>query len=246
MLTIAPLLLAFLEDVMEPRGLIGQEIRCYRNLVRVLEICSFGPRKAAEHCAELRQTIVDHHNDYRELYPDFIKPKFHSMLHIAENVEFLGLLLSCFVTERKHRVVKRAGLWTFRNYEHTLTANVVQSEIERLKAGPLFAIESLGPTTTRSGIATSTVASFPFGEVRKGDLVACRGRRIVQVERFWSNGDEIIAHARPLVHTDEPRWWTPPVDEFVFVSSSELVRAVTWLEKGGRYRVILPPAGLGF
>ena len=246
LLAIAPRMLAFLEDVMEPRGLLADETRCYRLLVRILQICSFGPRKGAEHKAELRQAIIDHHTDYRKLYPSFIKPKFHAMMHVPENVDYLGVLMSCFVTERKHRLVKRCALWTFREYEHTLIADVVLQELERLRDGPVFEVESLGPSTTHCGIETSTTASFPFGIASKGDFVACRGRRIVQVERFWCNGVGIVAHGRPLVPTDDPRWWLPPTDEVVFVASDAFVGAVTWFMKGGRFRVVLPPDGLGF
>ena len=110
MLDLAPLLLSFLEDVMAPRELLVEHTQCYKALVRILEICTMGPRKGAARSVELRQSIIDHHALYRRLYPDFIKPKFHQLLHVPENAEQLGVLLSCFVNERKHRSIKSAAL----------------------------------------------------------------------------------------------------------------------------------------
>ena len=49
LLDLAPLLLAFLEDVMAPRDLLVEHARCYKLLVRILYICTMGPRQAASH-----------------------------------------------------------------------------------------------------------------------------------------------------------------------------------------------------
>jgi hypothetical protein len=38
---------------------------------------------------------------------DWMTPKFHWLLHLAEALQRLGLLLNCFVLERKHRIAKR-------------------------------------------------------------------------------------------------------------------------------------------
>ena len=83
---------------------------------------------------ELKRCIDEHHELYKRLYPEYIKPKWHHMLHMPEDVADLGLLLSCFVTERKHRSVKRAALWTLRHYDHTLIADVVYREMENMRS----------------------------------------------------------------------------------------------------------------
>ncbi len=38
---------------------------------------------------------------------EFCHPKFHWLVHLARELEHFGILLSCWVHERKHRMVKR-------------------------------------------------------------------------------------------------------------------------------------------
>ena len=45
LLDFAPLLLAFLQDVAAPRGLLPDETRCYSLLVRILQLCTMGARR---------------------------------------------------------------------------------------------------------------------------------------------------------------------------------------------------------
>ena len=133
LLALVPLLLAFVEDFIVNRGIMLEHYRCYKLLAHILAITTCGPRGGAQRSRELGQSIIEHHTLYRKLYPEFIKPKFHHLLHLEENIDQIGFLLSCFVTERKHRSVKRAGLWTFSKYEHTLVADIVHRDIDRLR-----------------------------------------------------------------------------------------------------------------
>ena len=94
---------------------------------------------------------------------------------------------------------------------------------------------------------TSNVASFSFGEVHKGDLVACRGRRILNVDRFWDLDDAIAVQGRLLHATGNPAMWHPATESGVaFLESRELVHALAWASVGDLLRVVLPPSGLGF
>ena len=247
LLDLAPLLLAFLEDVMAPRDLLVEHTRCYKLLVRILHICTMGPRQAASHLVEFRQSILDHHAMYRVLYPTFIKPKWHQLLHVPENIQSLGMSLSCFTQERKHRCVKAVGLWAFRNYETTVLADVVRYDIERICDGSLFLRESLIAPVRHLGFDTSNTAALACGEVRKGDLVACRGRRILDVHRFWQHDDSIFVQGAQLVATDGPVLWShEQAPSIVFLQSLDVIDIAAWAHEGERLRVVLPPAGLGF
>jgi hypothetical protein len=59
---------------------------------------------------EIQQMIIAHNKRFAKLYSQHIKPKFHQLLHIPEDATRVGKLLSCLVTERKHRQTKAAGL----------------------------------------------------------------------------------------------------------------------------------------
>ena len=230
LLDFAPLLLAFLQDVVAPRGLLPDETRCYSLLVRILQICTMGARRGASKVDELRRCIDEHHEIYKRLYPGYIKPKWHQMLHIPEDVADLGLLLSCFVTERKHRAVKRAALWTFRHFDHTLIADVVYREMENMRSSSdLFCKESLISPVDVHGMEASNRAHFVFGEVHKGDLLACRGGRIIEAHRFWRQSGSIVAQGRPLVPTERNTHWRKAASGVVFCH-----RVTSWRSWRGR------------
>ena len=247
LLDLAPLLLAFLQDAIAPRDLLVDNVRCYSLLVRILQICTMGARRGASFVDELRRCVDEHHALYKRLYPSAIKPKWHQMLHIPDDAADLGLLLSCFVTERKHKTVKRAAVWTFRHYDHTLIADVVYRELENLRSSTvLFSKESLISPVAVHDMEASNNASFVFGEVRQGDLVACRGGRIMEAQKFWGKSNSIVAQGRPLVATERGTHWRKATSGIAFVPSNDLVAVVAWAQQGDTLRIILPSRGLGF
>eukprot|EP00959_Pyramimonas_sp_CCMP1952_P358253 7501357-Pyramimonas_sp.AAC.1 len=60
-----------------------------------------------------------HGDMFIRLYPAAARPKFHQALHLLENMRYVGKWLSCFVTERKHRITKRCALYVFRHIDNT-------------------------------------------------------------------------------------------------------------------------------
>ena len=247
LLGLAPLLLAFLQDAIVPRGLLVDNVRCYSLLVRILQICTMGARRGASFVDELRRCIDEHHALYKRLYPNAIKPKWHHMLHTPEDVTDIGLLLSCFVTERKHKTVKRAAVWTFRHYDHTVIADVVYRELQNLRSSTfLFSKESLVSPAAVHGMEASNTASFVFGEVCKGDLLACRGGRIIEAQKCWCQSNSIVAQGQPLIATGRCTHWRKATSGIVFVPSNDLVAVVAWAPQRDELRISLPPLGLGF
>ena len=113
-------------------------------------------------------------------------------------------------------------------------------------AACLFNRESLISPADVHGMEASNRASFVFGEVQKGDLLACRGKRIIEVHRFWRQSDSTAAQGRPLVATERDTHWRKAASGVVFLPSSDLVAAVAWAPQGGVLRIVLPPRGLGF
>ena len=249
-LDLLPLLLSFLEDAVAPRDICGDNIRCFKLLVRIVEICTRGPRRAAMCVEELRQTIVDHHTLFKKLYPAHIKPKFHQLMHIPENISHMGLLLSCFVTERKHRSVKRSALWTFRNFEYTVVSDMLNRflvQVEKENVYSHIALTSargvLGP---EFDVDTSVVMRLYCGEVRRGDVIVAKGKVVFSVAKFWRVGETFAVQGTAHHATDNARVWQSS-GRLSLVHANDIVCAVTWASAGdGRFRVILPPSGLGF
>ena len=247
LLALAPLLLAFLEDNIVNRGIMLEHYRCYKLMVQILAITTCGPRGGAQRSRELGQSIIEHHELYRRLYPDYIKPKFHHLLHVEENINHIGLLLSCFVTERKHRSVKRAGLWSFRHYEHTLIADIVSRDIERLTGEDLrHETRMLNPKEI-IGYRTSIAVHLPCGEVQHGDIIAYRGKQVVEVQRFWCTPDstDIVLQGLSLIGTDIDSKWRRGSEAF-FAPVDGIVKAVAWAQHGDVLRIVTPPSGFGW
>ena len=114
LMSIVPTILCFLEDIVMPIVKHDTAWSCWELLVDILGILSSGADYGLQHLELLEKWIVEHHKLYLELYDlASVKPKWHHMLHLAKLYARLNKIISCFVTERKHRAVKRRALYVF-------------------------------------------------------------------------------------------------------------------------------------
>ena len=186
-----------------PKALGKVDNSWFTALRRILEILCKGPEKSLQHVRLLRESIVDHHVLFATLYPSGVRPKLHQALHIPENMQSLGALLSCFPTERKRRTVKSAALHVFRHYEHTVLLDMLNVHIDYFSDETVYEEMCLRPPLRRwqhEGLALlrSETAQLPCGEVRKGDLVLCRNGEVAEVLAFWTSAGVQIATAQLL------------------------------------------------
>ena len=172
-------------------------------------------------------------------------------MHVHQNGVHLGKVLSCFVTERKHRAIKSAGTWTFRNYEHTLLRQVLHDQTEAMADGTIFAEQCLlrhsKQAVDRAEVFSASSASLLCGQVHRNDVVVLRGGAVVDVRGFWAlrlPSADVFAKVSRLSSTPTPTVWVRDGsvgDELVPVC--DIVRPVVYAEHaGGRVR-ILHPAG---
>ena len=157
----------------------------------------------------------------------------------------VGRLLSCFVTERKHRITNRAALYVFRNFEATVVEDFINKQVHELREGSLFKAKVLiEPSTVEIGgytLRTSVAAMLACGEVHRGDIVATRQHRVGRVSQFWEDGDGSIILAIVVYPP------APGVDSFLvgeslaFVADNDIVRAVIWCERSPGLIRIVPP-----
>ena len=70
--------------------------------------------------------------DWRQI----MHPKFHWLVHLPQYLQRWGVLLSCFVHERRHRILKRYADNTqnTRTYERTLLSEATSHHLASLKA----------------------------------------------------------------------------------------------------------------
>jgi hypothetical protein len=250
MLSIIPIILCFLETAL-PDNVLAENVRCFTLLWMIVGLCSMGADDATHYVELLRRLIGEHAKLFANLYPTAVTPKFHHLLHIPDNVIFLGKLLSCFVTERKHRFTKRAALFVFRHVDNTVLNTIVTNQCEAMKGnkGSLFSEVFLVPPIKRvciNGIEflEAVQAALPCGAVRRGDIVSLKTGDIGEVDHFWSNSDQTNIVVRLMVfHADpeDPTSLDVSMPTTKVVDIDEILDGVMWANRGDhRIRIILP------
>ena len=97
---------------------------------KVVGICFMGSDDAVEHSVLLQELIGRYIGLFVKLYPKSAVPKLHQLMHLIDNIAYLRKLLSCFVTERKHRATKRAALFVFRHIDNTVIKDCDENNCE--------------------------------------------------------------------------------------------------------------------
>ena len=191
LLTLVPILLSFLEVTVAPMGVMGRHIESFRLLDRLLKLFSIGAEGAALHLELIERTIVQHAAIFEVVHNSVIKPKAHHIFHLPDHIKNTGKLLSCFVTERKHRSVKQIANHVFRNFENTLVRDMLNSQLEKATDRNLYVIEYLcNPRLVHAddcddmAVATASRAQLRCGLVCTGDLVMTVDRSVGEVCSF--------------------------------------------------------------
>ena len=198
----------------------------------ILGLLATGPDEAPHHCELLRQNMSALHALHSKLSDDF-KPKMHHMHHIVDGMQWLGKLLSCFVTERKHRHVKDSALHVFRHLEHTVLYDVVNKQCQQMLEGvELFKEQFLERPCDVPGVPNlrrSTRAVLKCGGLYVGDVVYTAACTCGRVRMFYEYRDEMLVHLS-LYHSvaGAPDVFDERLSEDTFVDTREVVDACTW------------------
>ena len=252
LLSIVQLLVAFLLDTFTRPCEFDAHIECFVTLWQLLGVCSLGPVDAVPHVDLLRKLIEKHGALFVTLYGQHVKPKFHHLLHVTENVEFLGRLLSCFVTERKHRQTKRTAVWHFRHIDNSVLTDLVSELYDGFAgdAGTLLDRQYLvDPKAFQLGDHTfyhSKHAALECGMVSAGDLVYTTTGAVCKVINFWSGSVDsyenmsVRVEAYTPSHSGPERWTTTTPTSATFDVAC-IMDAVMWAPCAvGEVRVIPP------
>ena len=260
-LTIVPILAAFLKVVVRPMGVLPQNISCFLLLERLLKLFSLGAESVMPHVNLVEHTIREHAVLFKELYAPLIKPKFHHLYHIVDHMHNLGKLLSCFVTERKHRMVKQTAGHSFRHFEVNLARDLLNGMLERFSAKEdIFSPESLVspqplqadashryaflPEDLAHEISFSTRAVLKCGLICSGDIVMLSDQVVGRLEVFvavqMNSGQAIFCLVHRMHRSADGLYL--PASEPIPAASADVLGALVWCEDEGRFRVIPPPA----
>ena len=113
------------------------KVHSFLLLVQVLDLLQIVARGGSTTAAELGAAIRKHLECHLKAHGDesWI-PKMHMSLHLAEFLQRFGTLISCFVHERKHKLIKRFASQkqdTTKKYEESLLQDIMAVQLQALK-----------------------------------------------------------------------------------------------------------------
>jgi hypothetical protein len=231
-LTMLPLLLAFCEDVGIPARL-RDNVSCLRLSCQILQLLRMGADKACSRVDELQSLIEKRARLFVALYPGQAKPKFHHLFHIVENMRETGKLMSCWVTERKHRTLKQLATCNFSSFELQVTQQVITRQLEASSA-TYHPMGMLSPSNL-SGceVLFSTRASLEHGMFHAGDVVALkdgRAGRLLSFHCLVSNRKSISATLN-FYENLTPTTWSTASAGASLIDASLIDFGVAWAPK---------------
>ena len=239
MLSLIPILACYLEELIDDEHPLVEHKRCWHLLEVIVSVLSLGPELAMPHLARLSTVIDEWGTLYERLYPGAnVKPKFHNfVIHVISDAMRLGKLMSCFVTERKHRATKRAALFVFRHIDNTVVKDMLNRQCDAIRGGTesLFTKEYLVKPAIIEMMGTiyrsSKEVVLACGSLFAGDVLLLSDGRVGRADRFWSDGEEIVAQLSAYAQcTDNANCWDRADPQYIVVSTSSIVDAVMWYE----------------
>lgn len=245
LLVIVPLLHAFLQIAVAPAAdaNLHKHIRCFALLDKILKLLSLGADSAMPWLGLIKETIDQHGRLFASLYSEVIKPKFHHLHHVTDGMQNAGKLLSCWVTERRHRSTKAYANHTFRYYEATLTLDAFNKMVVLAEIGDIFRKESItDPVSLQHRdleASAGNTAHLRCGAISKGDVVMLADRRAGFVEKFVSIGGGMSCLISVHDHAAGDKY-APRSESTVAVSVDSILAACIW-SKDSRALTVLPP-----
>lgn len=106
-LSLAPILKRYFKHVVLPKGEMQPHVKSFLAVLDVVDILQ-ACKKGTESKDGLANAIKKHLDLFVLAWGrSSMRPKYHYVLHLPNQLELHGLLLTTFVHERKHKVVKR-------------------------------------------------------------------------------------------------------------------------------------------
>ena len=135
MISVGPVVAKWLTDVVMVAGICPAESASALLCISVMDLLT----RANTGCVTpemLADAIATHYAAHLAAYGHSIwKPKHHYVLHLPRQLEQFKLLISCFVHERKHKLVKRWAVshCSKRGYERSLLEECTLAHLTALQ-----------------------------------------------------------------------------------------------------------------
>ena len=161
-------------------------------LANVLDLLTLTPRGCVDPC-ELQDAIERFLALCKDHFPLVMVKKFHSLLHLPHRLQELGMLLTCWVHERKHRMIRRFcnDIQNTAHFERSVMGAVVCQHLFELSSKKNFNY-SVGLVDPRAaGTTLQTIVSDDLCAGRATDVQTALKVRV----NAWAvvvNGDVVL------------------------------------------------------
>jgi hypothetical protein len=238
-LTMIHLLHAFLQEKIKPTGRLTDHIACFGWLYEIITICRLG----IGGINGLRHAVFEHANLYKRLYDiEHIKIKWHHLMHLPDDLQRIGRMVACFVTERKHLDVRECSDNVFRHIEHTVVHDILNNLHQNYMGNssnfmPKFLLDPEDVVSGGEQYFRSYSATFECGTLHRNDIVILRDRSVAQALEFWQRPDgDFAVRVQSFVPLDSNTWQRCIDSEFV--AANDIVEAVPYyVPRQGQVRI---------
>ena len=166
-------------------------------------------------------------------------PKFHWLLHFPDEFRRHGCMISCFVHERKHKVLRRYAndVTNMRTVEHSIIGELTCHHLSQLRAPDVFNF-NVGLVHGRPASARlrATIAGF-LGRDLRGDLRVAAEARFDDFETCQKNDVVLVKKDAKLIagavwlHFELNGQTLSIVSEWTLRAVDAHNRAAEWLEQ---------------
>ena len=250
-----PLLLAFMVDVVQPLGVLLRHIEGLALLNRVISFLAIAGRMTTTKSRELLSLIEQHMGIFAELYHKMIKIKFHHAGHLASDLLYIGVSLSCFPLERKHKLVKSLIIYAFRNVEMTCVKDYVNHSVQQFIEGRFQFLEYWLEKPKLNMVEgqlckVSLHAHTPVGAMHRNDVVLALGHHgghvlVGGVDTFCEKDGEITVRLTSFQAAQPGSWteWVTSASVQICMPLADIRANLMWARRNASVIcVLLPPA----
>ena len=142
-LAVLPILSHFINDTILRTGVCTEECKAVLAVADVLEILHSTSHGCNSRILAMKIDQVFDQFD-KSNWKDFMHSKFHWLLHMPSHIAKFNFLISCWVHERKHRIIKRysEGIQNTMRYEKSVLVQVVAHDLALLLEEDYFGMHA--------------------------------------------------------------------------------------------------------
>ena len=199
---------------------------------------------------------------------DCLIPKFHQMQHLPQQLRIHLTLISCWVHERKHKMLKRycTDVCNTRNFEESVLGEVTLHQLHELRTTPGLGI-SMGlvnpsdpsadmleyllecfPAVAPAAIRTSLILRFSqFASCSKGDVVLLKDGPGFKAGQIWWLASvqgvcvALISAWNAVAVTETSATWLA-ADRPELYPADDILDTCIWKRSGDVVTTLLPPS----